>query len=261
LSLVGRKAFVTGAAAGIGHAIAQRLARAGAHVVLADRDAERVAAAVAELRGAQVQTEAVVLDLADHEAVEPAIEAAAKTMGGLDILVNNAGIALQKPVLDTTVEDFERIFKVNLFGLFAALRAAGRLMRAAGTRGRIVNIASVAGLRGSMGRAAYGASKAAVLNLTQVAAVELAPHGITVNAIAPGPIDTELTRQLHAGSRGAWLAATPQGRYGTPEDVAEAMLYLAGDAAGFVTGQVLAVDGGFSAAGLMLPVERVSSGA
>jgi NAD(P)-dependent dehydrogenase (short-subunit alcohol dehydrogenase family) len=258
LSLVGRKAFVTGAAAGIGQAIARHLARAGAHVALADRDAERVTAAAAELRGPQVQAEAVVVDLADHEAVEPAIEA--KAMGGLDILVNNAGIALQKPVLDTTVEDFQRIFAVNLFGLFAALRAAGRLMRAAGTHGRIVNVASVAGLRGSMGRAAYGASKAAVLNLTQVAAVELAPYGITVNAIAPGPIETELTRQLHADSRPIWLSATPQGRYGTPEDVAEAVLYLAGDAAGFVTGQVLAVDGGFSAAGLLLPGDRAATG-
>jgi 3-oxoacyl-[acyl-carrier protein] reductase len=259
LSLVGRKAFVTGAAAGIGQAIARHLARAGAHVALADRDAERVTAAAAELCGPQVRAEAVVVDLADHEAVEPAIEAAAKAMGGLDILVNNAGIALQKPVLDTTVEDFQRIFAVNLFGLFGALRAAGRLMRAAGTRGRIVNVASVAGLRGSMGRAAYGASKAAVLNLTQVAAVELAPYGITVNAIAPGPIETELTRQLHAGSRHVWLSATPQGRYGTPDDVAEAVLYLAGDAAGFVTGQVLAVDGGFSAAGLLLPGHQAAT--
>lgn len=261
MSLAGRKAFVTGAASGIGLAIATHLARAGTTVALADCDAGRVLAAAAELGGQGLRTEAVVLDLGQHEAVEPAIQTAARAMGGLDILVNNAGIALQKPVLETTVEDFERLFAVNLMGVFAALRAAGRLMREAGTStGRIVNIASVAGLRGSMGRAAYGASKAAVINLTQVAAVELAPLGITVNAVAPGPIDTELTRRLHAGSRETWLAATPAGRYGTPEEVAAVVAFLAGAEAAYVTGQVIAIDGGFAAAGLRLPVDLAGSG-
>jgi 3-oxoacyl-[acyl-carrier protein] reductase len=252
MSLTGKRAFVTGAATGIGHAIAVRLAEAGVHVTLADRDAGRVAAAAAELTAAGSRADAVALDMTSFGAVEQAVADAARAMGGLDILVGNAGIALQKPVLDTTVEDLERVYAVNVFGLFAGLRAAARLMREAGRPGRIVNVASVASLRGSMGRAAYGSSKSAVVNLTQVAAVELAPHGITVNAVAPGPIDTELTRELHAGSREVWLRATPQRRYGTPQEVAEAVAYLASDAAAYVTGQVLAVDGGFSAAGLLL---------
>jgi NAD(P)-dependent dehydrogenase (short-subunit alcohol dehydrogenase family) len=256
MSLAGRKALVTGAAGGIGFAVARQLAREGADVALADIDAGRVVAAAAELGTLAVRVEPVVLDLRDHAAIEPAVEATARTLGGLDILVNNAGIALQKGVLETTVADFEAVYAVNVFGLFAALAAAARLMRVAGRPGRIVNIASVAGLRGSMGRAAYGSAKAAVINLTQVAAVELAPYGITVNAVAPGPIETELTRKLHAGSREIWLAQTPQGRYGTPEEVAEAVAFLAADEATFITGQILAVDGGFAAAGLRLPVDR-----
>jgi NAD(P)-dependent dehydrogenase (short-subunit alcohol dehydrogenase family) len=175
-------------------------------------------------------------------------------MGGLEILVNNAGIALQKPILEHEPADFERIFRVNLFGLFAALRAGAAWMVEHRTAGRIVNVASVAGLRGSTGRAAYGSSKAAVINLTQVAAQELAPHGITVNAIAPGPIETDMVRAVHTErTRAGWLREVPMGRYGEPADIAEAAAYLVSDSAGYVTGHVLAVDGGFAAAGLLVP--------
>ncbi len=254
MTLRGKRALVTGAATGIGRAIAERLARAGATVTLADIEAEQVEGAAAALRALGAESRALVLDLAATDAVGPAVTAAARAMGGLEILINNAGIAMQKPVLEHEVRDFERIYRVNVLGLFAALKAAALWMIEHRVPGRIVNIASVAGLRGSTGRAAYGSSKAAVINLTQVAAQELAPHGITVNAIAPGPIETDLVRAMHTErTRAGWLREVPMGRYGEPEDVAAAAAYLVSDAAGYVTGHVLAVDGGFASAGLLIP--------
>lgn len=254
MSLRGKRALVTGAAAGIGRAIAERLAAEGVILTLCDIKAEAVEGAAAALRARGAQARGLVLDLAETDAVGPAIEAAARAMGGLEILVNNAGVAMQKPVLEHTIADFERIYRVNLFGLFAALKAAASWMVEHRVAGRIVNIASVAGLRGSTGRAAYGSSKAAVINLTQVAAQELAPHGITVNAIAPGPIETDMVRAMHTErTRAGWLREVPMGRYGEPADIAEATAYLVSDGAGYVTGHVLAVDGGFAAAGLLIP--------
>ena len=164
---------------------------------------------------------------------------------------------MQGPILEHTVADFERVYRINVFGLFAALKAAASRMVLQGTGGRIVNIASTAGMRGLAHRAAYGSSKAAVVNLTQVAAVELAPHRITVNAISPGPIETEMVRQMHPpATRAPWLARIPVGHYGEPEDVADAVLYLAGPGAAFVTAHVLCVDGGFTGTGLILPEEK-----
>lgn len=256
MTLRGKRAIVTGAAAGIGRAIAERLAGSGAVVTLLDLEGPEVESAAATLRAKGAQARGLTLDLGAVEAVGPAIQAAARAMGGLEILVNNAGIALQKPVLEHEPADFERIFRVNLFGLFAALRAAAAWMVEHRTPGRIVNIASVAGLRGSTGRAAYGSSKAAVINLTQVAAQELAAHGITVNAIAPGPIETDMVRAVHTErTRAGWLREVPMRRYGEPADIAEAAAYLVSDGAGYVTGHVLAVDGGFAAAGLLIPTE------
>ena len=258
MDLTGKKAFVTGAAAGIGRAIADRYARAGAVVTLADINAEAVETAAAALAARGSRAQAVVLDMADGAAVERAVEQAAGAMDGLDILVNNAGIATQKPLVDHTVADFERIYRVNVFGLFAAMRAAAAHMIATGRRGRIVNVASVAGIRGSTGRSAYGSSKAAVINLSQVGANELGRNGITVNVIAPGPIETDMVKGMHTpGTRAGWLEEVPMGRYGEPEDIAEAALYLASDGAGFVTGQVLCVDGGFSATGLLIPLDQL----
>ncbi len=164
---------------------------------------------------------------------------------------------MQGPILEHTVADFERVYRINVFGLFATLKAAASRMVLQGTGGRIVNIASTAGMRGLAHRAAYGSSKAAVVNLTQVAAVELAPHRITVNAISPGPIETEMVRHMHPpATRAPWLARIPAGHYGQPEDVADAVFYLAGPGAGFVTGHVLCVDGGFTGTGLILPEEK-----
>lgn len=256
MTLRGKRAIVTGAAFGIGRAVAERLAGSGAVVTLVDRAAEAVEGAASSFRARGAQARALVLDMAEPDAVEPAIRHAAEAMGGLEILVNNAGIAVQKPLLEHEPADFERIFRVNLFGLFAALRSAAAWMVEHRTAGRIVNIASVAGLRGSTGRAAYGSSKAAVINLTQVAAQELAPHGITVNAIAPGPIETAMVKAMHTErTRAGWLREVPMHRYGEPNDIAEAAAYLVSDGAGYVTGHVLAVDGGFAAAGLLIPTE------
>lgn len=254
MTLRGKRALVTGAAAGIGRAIAERLAALGASVALADIKAEAVEGAAAALAARGVRARSLVLDMADTDSVGPAIEAAARAMGGLEILVNNAGVAAQKPLLEHEVRDFERIYRVNVFGLFAALKAGAAWMVEHRVPGRIVNIASVAGLRGSTGRAAYGSSKAAVINLTQVAAQELAPHGITVNAIAPGPIETDMVKAVHSErTRAGWLREIPMGRYGEPADIAEAAAYLVSDGASYVTGQVLAVDGGFAGTGLLIP--------
>ena len=256
MPLRGKRAIVTGAAAGIGRAIAERLARAGATLTLIDRAGDAVEGAATALRARGAQARALVLDMAELDSVERAIRHAAEAMGGLEILVNNAGIAAQKPFLQHELGDFERIYRINVFALFAASRAAAAWMVEHRVPGRIVNIASVAGLRGSTGRSAYGSSKAAVINLTQVAAQELAPFGITVNAIAPGPIETDLVKVMHTErTRSGWLREVPMGRYGEPADVAEAVAYLVSDGAGYVTGHVLCVDGGFAAAGLLIPVE------
>lgn len=256
MPLRGKRAIVTGAAAGIGRAIAERLARMGAALTLIDRAHEAVEGAAEALRARGAHARALVFDMAELERVEPVIQEAALAMGGLEILVNNAGIAAQKPFLEHSVADFERIYRINVLALFAASRAAAAWMVEHRVPGRIVNIASVAGLRGSTGRAAYGSSKAAVINLTQVAAQELAPYGITVNAVAPGPIETDLVRAMHsARTRAGWIREVPMGRYGEPEDVAEAVAYLVSDGARYVTGHVLCVDGGFAAAGLLIPVE------
>lgn len=245
-------AVITGAGSGIGRATALAFARAGRPLGLLDRDADGLGRTAEACRGLGVPVETATADVTDGAALREALRELARRLGGLAVLVNNAGIGTEKPLLDHALDDFHRIFAVNLFGLFVALQEAARIMVEAGSGGSIVNMASVAGLRGSVGRAAYGSSKAAVINLTQVAAVELAPHGIRVNAVAPGPIETPLVAAMHGErTRAAWLRQVPLRRYGTPEEVAEAVLWLAGPQASYVSGQVLVVDGGFAAAGLL----------
>ena len=230
--LAGRVAIITGGASGIGAAIASRLAEEGATAVAAD------IAAGAELH----------LDVADAASVTALVDEVMRRHGRIDCLVNSAGIGADVPFLDTPVELFDRIVAVNLRGTFLVAQACARVMKPGSA---IVNIASISGLRGSTGRAAYGASKGGVINLTQVMATELATVGIRVNAIAPGPVDTPLVARMHDEEvRAAYARFVPMVRYGTPDEIAAAAAFLCSDDASYITGHVLAVDGGFLAGGM-----------
>jgi 3-oxoacyl-[acyl-carrier protein] reductase len=255
--LAGKAAIVTGGASGIGREIAPRLAAAGASVLVADRDgagAEAVAGEIAASGGRALGWEVDVRDPAGCEAL---IAAAREAFGRLDALVTSAGIARSRPFLETSLELWQETLDVNLTGAFLCCQAAAPAMIATGS-GRIITIASVSGQRGGTNRAAYGASKGGVITLTRVMAVELAQHNITVNAIAPGPIETPMASVMHtAADRAAWLGTVPAQRYGTPAEVAAAVVFLASDEASYITGHVLNVDGGFGAAGVIFEPEMI----
>lgn len=241
-------ACVTGAGNGIGRAIALRFAAEGAHVIALDVHAQSAQAVATEIHAAGGKAEAIAADVGDENAVREAYAGIAARHGRLDIQVSHAGITNRKNFLQETVAGLDKILRVNFYGAFLCGQAAARLMLEKG--GRIVNTTSVSGQQGGTGRAAYGASKAAIINLTQTMAVELARHNILVNAIAPGP--TEVARTAHAaGQRAAFLARLAMKRYATPEDLANAALFLCSPDNSYVTGHVLNVDGGFMAAGVM----------
>lgn len=231
--------IVTGGGSGIGAACCRLFAAEGATVTVLDRDADAAGAVASEVDG-----RAAVVDVRDGEAVTTAVRSAADAMGGLTDLVNNAGTGTAKPLLDYTDKEWELLVGVNLTGTFNAIRAAGPIMLAAG-RGSIVNNASLTGLRPTRGEGPYSAAKAGVLNLTQTAALELAP-AVRVNAVAPGMIRTPLTDVV--AENDAWRSAaesgTPLGRLGTADEVAEVIGFLASDAAAYVTGQTIVIDGG-----------------
>ncbi len=255
--LKGKVALVTGAAGAIGSVIARRLSENGASVVVADIDlagAERVAA---ELDGAS----AAGVDIRDGASVEQAIGAIEARHGRLDILINNAGVntlAHRVTIDDFPAQEWDRITGIDLDGLYLVSRAALKPMLSGGRGGRIVNIASVVGLAAMRLQSPFVAAKAGIIHLTRSMALELAPHGILANAIAPGSIMTEVTRKLFYGEEGSFHARTeafmrhiPLGRPGTPEEIAEAVLFLAAPEASYVNGQVLAVDGGWTAGFMM----------
>jgi NAD(P)-dependent dehydrogenase (short-subunit alcohol dehydrogenase family) len=248
-------AVVTGGARGIGLAIAHWFLDHGQRVALLDIDGETLAATERALADPGPVL-AIVCDVADPAQVRPAVEQVAARFGRIDALVNNAGIAVFKPIGETTHEEWARVLAVNLDGPFICTQACTPHMLKAGG-GAVVNIASISGLRASTLRAAYGTSKAALMHLTRQQAVELGNVGIRVNAIAPGPVDTAMAKAVHTPAiRAAYHEAIPLARYGTPEEIAAAVGFLCSPQAAYINGQVLAVDGGFDAAGIGLPALR-----
>jgi NAD(P)-dependent dehydrogenase (short-subunit alcohol dehydrogenase family) len=246
-----RVAVVTGAAAGIGAAIAQHLARGGMTVVVADKNAEGAADIANRISAEGHKASPLTLDVGEQESVAAAFRQVEAEHGGCDVLVNNAGIARGNMFLDYPLADWDLVMKVNLTGTFLCAQQAARLMKRKGW-GRIVNMASIAGMSASVGRCSYGPSKAAIISLTRQIAVELAQYGITSNAVAPGPVDTPLTRAAHSDkTRELYNSRIPMRRYGTQEEIASAVAFLVSEDSGYVTGQVLAVDGGFVIGGLL----------
>ena len=238
-SLDGRVALVTGGSRGIGAAICRELARAGAKVAVNYRSGKDLAEEVA----AEIGGFAVAGDVADAAGAQALIEQAEEELGDVDVLVNNAGITRDTLIARMSDEDWELVINTNLRGAFNTARAVSRRMLRRRS-GAIVNLTSVVGLHGNPGQANYAASKAGIVGLTKALARELGSRGVRVNAVAPGYIDTALTQVLPEPARGAILANTPLGRLGEPEDVAAAVRFLCSDAAAFITGEVLLVDGG-----------------
>ena len=242
--LAGKVALVTGASRGIGKAIACKLAREGAKVIINYNGSKEKAEAVkSEIEAAGAQAEVYQCDVSDYTACETFIQTVIKEEGSLDILVNNAGITKDGLLMKMSEEDFDKVLDINLKGAFNTIRFASRqMLRQKG--GRIINMSSVVGVSGNAGQANYAASKAGVIGLTKAAARELASRGITVNAIAPGFIETDMTDVLSDKVKEASEAQIPLGHFGKPEDVAAAAAFLASEEAGYITGQVLHVDGG-----------------
>ncbi len=246
MELTGRNALVTGGSRGIGRAVCLELARQGANVAVnyagSAQAAEEVAAACRELG---VESFAVQANVADAAAVDAMVKEVITRFGSIDILVNNAGITKDKLALQIKEEEFDAVVDTNLKGAFLCMKACYRPMMKQ-RYGRIINMSSIVGLRGNPGQANYAASKAGLIGMSKSIAKELASRNVTVNLVAPGFIDTDMTAVLPEAARTAMLASIPMARLGQPEDVARAVAFFASEHAGYITGQVLCVDGGMA---------------
>jgi 3-oxoacyl-[acyl-carrier protein] reductase len=240
--LTGKVAIVTGAAQGIGRSIADALARQGALVAMGDVLGDAAVQAARELVAAGLKAEGYAMDVTSAESAQAVVKTILDRHGRLDILVNNAGIVRDNVALRLKREDWDLVLNVNLTGTFTCTQAVLRaMMRQKG--GRIISISSVVGQMGNAGQSNYAASKAGIIGFTKSMARELAVRGITVNAVAPGLIDTDMTRRLPENVRNEWASMVPLGRFGTVDDVASAVCFLASDEASYISGQVLAVNG------------------
>jgi NAD(P)-dependent dehydrogenase (short-subunit alcohol dehydrogenase family) len=251
ISARGRVALVTGGAMGIGAAITRRLADDGFTVVVADLNMDAAEATAHEVAGHGGEVVPMALDVGNAASIETLVDAIGTRFERCDVLVNNAGIAKTYPFETYPLDHWRAVMEINLTGpMLLAQRAVRHMIRR--RWGRVINLASVAGIRASAGRTAYGTSKTAIIGLTRQMAIELACHGITANAIAPGPIETPMVAKLHSPvARENYLRSVPMGRYGTPDEIAGVVAFLASDDASYITGQTLAVDGGFVAAGVL----------
>jgi len=245
MQLANQVAVVTGGARGIGREIALRLAREGADVALFDVQPPLLEQATAELRALGRRAEGIVVDVTDGTQVDDGMAKVLDKLGRVDILINNAGVTKDGLVIRMDDAQWDRVLNINLRGTFLCTRVAARQMLKQ-RRGRIVSIASIVGLIGNPGQANYAASKAGIIGFTKAVAKELAGRGITCNAIAPGFIQTEMTDALPEQARQRLMDAIPMGALGEPKDVAEAALFLVSDAARYITGHVLVVDGGLA---------------
>ncbi|OED42457.1 3-oxoacyl-ACP reductase [Chromatiales bacterium (ex Bugula neritina AB1)] len=254
-----KTAIITGAARGIGLSVAQRFLHEGYHVVMLDNNAETLDQAVRQLNQSNRILQ-IVCDVSDQEQVVQSIENVVTLLERIDVLVNNAGIADFQPVAKTSSALWSDILNTNLSGPFFVSQACIPQMLLQGS-GSIINVTSISGLRASTLRAAYGTSKAALAHLTKQLAAELGQHGIRVNAVAPGPIDTEMAKKVHSDEiRADYHAAIPLNRYGREEEVANAIYFLGCEQSSYITGQEICVDGGFDSTGIGLPTLRASPG-
>lgn len=246
-----KTALVTGAARGIGLATARRYLASGWRVAMVDRDGDELGASAAGLNGAK----AIVADVSDPGQVQEMTDSALEAFGRIDALVNNAGVADFGPIEETDFARWRTVMATNLDGVFLCSQAAIPALKA--TRGSIVNIASISGVRGSTLRVAYGTSKAAVIHLTKQQAAELGEYGVRANCVAPGPVATAMSKAVHSPEIiAAYHDAIPLNRYGAEEEIASVVTFLTSEAASYVTGQTVAADGGFDATGVGLPALR-----